>query len=229
MARSILACRSKLSDFVEKNGSAFGHGQQSLFGLVGAGESALHVTEEFAFDQRGDQRPAVYRDERLVAEGTGVVNGSCNHLLAGAAFPEDQHRVNAVGGLGDDAIELFHFGGATDDAAESLFGLHFLAQQAVFRLQLQVAGNTLQQHLKFVGAERFCHIVVRAIFHGLHRGLHSAVAGDDDDYGFRTSFLDAAKRIETAGAGQAQVEKDGVEGLGVEKAVGMLGGIGYEC
>jgi hypothetical protein len=41
------------------------------------------------------------------------------------------------------------------------------------------------------------------------------------------AFLDAAKGVQAAGAGQAQIEQDGVEGLCVEKPVGVFGGIGH--
>ena len=114
--------------------------------------------------------------------------------------------MNAVGGLGDNAIELFHLRGAANDAAEALLRLDLLAQKAIFGLQLQVAGHAFQQHLQLVEAEGFGDIVVGAILHGLHRGLHCAVAGHNDDDSLRTAFLDATKRVQTAGAGKAQIE-----------------------
>ena len=217
----------KFSDFVEKNGSSFGHGHEPVFGLVGAGERALHVAEQFTLDQGGHERSAIDRDERLVAEGTGIVNGARHHLFAGAALAQNQHRVHAVGGLGDDAIELFHFRGAADDAAESLFGLHLLAQQTVLRLQLQVAGHALQQQLQFVETEGLGHVVIGAILHGLHGRLHGAIAGHHDDDGLGPPVLDAPQRVESACARQAQIEQHGIKGLGVEQAVSVLGGIGY--
>ncbi len=90
-----------------------------------------------------------------------------------------------------------------------------------------MAGHPLQQQLQFVDAERFGHVVIGAILHGLHRRLHGAVAGHHDDHSLGTAFLDAAQRIQASGTGQAQVEQDSVEGLGVEKPVSLLGGIGH--
>jgi hypothetical protein len=105
--------------------------------------------------------------------------------------------VNAVGGFGDDAIELLHLGRATDDAAKSPLGLYFLAEQAVFGLQLQVAHHALQQHFEFDDAERLGHIVVGAIPHGLHRRLNGAAASHHDDDGLRAAFSDAAQSVES--------------------------------
>src|SRR5579863_1702226 len=65
----------EFSDFVEEDGSTFCHGHQSVFRLVGAGERTLNVAEQFALDQRGDERSAVDGNEGFVAEGTGIVDG----------------------------------------------------------------------------------------------------------------------------------------------------------
>ena len=129
----------KLADFVEKHSATFGDGEQSFLGLIGAGEGAFDIAEEFALDQRGHQRTAVDGDERLVVERSGVVNGARDHFFAGAAFAENQHRVGAVGGFGDDAVELLHLRGAADDAAVTLLGFELLAQHAVFGFQLEVS------------------------------------------------------------------------------------------
>ena len=58
----------KFADFVEKYGSAFGDGQQSVFGLIGTGERSTDIAEQLAFNQRGDKRAAVDGNERLVAK-----------------------------------------------------------------------------------------------------------------------------------------------------------------
>ena len=117
----------EFSHFVEEHSSRLGQSQESIFGLVGSGEGAFDVAKEFTLNQGRNERSAVHGKERLVAEGTGIVDGACDHLFAGTALAQDQHRVDAVGGLGDDAIELLHFRSTADDAAESLFGFHFLA------------------------------------------------------------------------------------------------------
>ena len=133
----------KLADFVEKNGSAFGDGEQSFLGLIGAGEGAFDIAEQFALNQRGDERAAVDGNKRLVVERSGVMNGARDHFLAGTAFSEDQHGMGAVGGLGDDAVKLLHLGSAADDAAVPLLGFELLAQHAVFGFQLEVIGDAL--------------------------------------------------------------------------------------
>src|ERR1700686_4987090 len=153
----------KFAHLVKKYGSTFGDGEQPVLGLIRARERAFDVAKQLAFDQRGHQRAAIDRDERFVMERPGVVNGARDHFLAGAALAQNQHRMGAVGGFGDNAVELLHFGRAADDSAVTLFGLKLLAQYAVFGFQLEVVRHPLQQELKFVDAEGFGDVVVRTI------------------------------------------------------------------
>jgi hypothetical protein len=212
--------------FVQKHGSTFGDGQQPVLSLIGAGERAFDVAEEFAFDQRGHERAAVYGDERLVVERSGVMNGARHHFLAGSAFAEDQDGVRTVGGFGNDAIEFLHLRSAAYDAAVTLLRFELLAQHSVFTFELEVIGDALEQELEFIDAEGFGHVLVGAILHGLHGRLHRAIAGHDDDEGFGALGLDVAESFQAARAGQTQIEQNGIDGLGLQQAVGMFGGIG---
>src|SRR5579863_3417394 len=223
-----LQIHRQLAHFVEEDGPALGHGQEPVFRLIGAGESALDMTEEFAFDQRRHQRSAIYRNERLVAEWSRVVNGARYHFLARPALAQYQHRMHAVGGLGDDAVELLHLRRPSNDAAEPLFRFHLLAQNAVLGLELQVAAHALQQQLEFVQAEGLGHIVVGAMLHGLHRRLDGSVPGYNDHNRLRPAILDPAQGLQPAGAGQAQIQQHRVKALQVEQAVGMFRGISHE-
>src|SRR6266853_4207534 len=65
----------KFADLVEKNGSGMGRLQQSLLGTKSAGESAFFVAEQFAFDEGGDERSAVYGNKGEVSHGAAKVKG----------------------------------------------------------------------------------------------------------------------------------------------------------
>src|ERR1700691_1341756 len=56
----------KLADFVEEYGAAFGDGEETVLGLIGAGERAFDIAKQLTLDQRGDERAAVDGNERLV-------------------------------------------------------------------------------------------------------------------------------------------------------------------
>ena len=221
-----LEVHGQFADFIEKHGSTFGNSQQSVLSLIGAGERAFDIAKQFALDQRRHQRTAIDRDERLVVERPGVMNGARHHFLAGAALAENQDGVGTVGGFGDDAVELLHLRRAADDSAVTLLGLELLAQHAVFTFELEVVGDALEQKLEFIDAEGFGHVLVSAILHGLDGRLHRAIAGHHDDEGFGTLGLDVAESLQAARARQTQIEQNGIDGLVLQKAVGMFGGIG---
>src|SRR6266700_659932 len=57
--------QSHLTDFIEKDGAAIGHFKQPAFVLICAGECALYVAEQFAFQQCLGKRSAIDGDERF--------------------------------------------------------------------------------------------------------------------------------------------------------------------
>jgi hypothetical protein len=64
-----LEVRRELADFVQKDGAAFGRFELALFLCDGAGERALFVAEELAFEQGFAERGAVDGDERFAGAG----------------------------------------------------------------------------------------------------------------------------------------------------------------
>ncbi len=57
------------------------------------------------------------------------------------------------------------------------------------------------------------------------RRLHRAVPRHHDDQSFRTLRFDLAERFKAARSRKAQVKQDGIDGLGLQQAKGVLCGI----
>ena len=70
-------------------------------GLRRAGEGALLVAEELAFDERRGEGGAVHRDERACRARAERVDGAGEQLLAGAGLAEEQDGRVRVGDLPD--------------------------------------------------------------------------------------------------------------------------------
>ncbi len=88
-----LGRQGHVADFVEEQCAAVGLADQADAALlVGAGEGAFFVTEQFRFHQLGRDRRAVDRNEWLLATGTGLVQGLDEHFLADAGLTVDQQR-----------------------------------------------------------------------------------------------------------------------------------------
>jgi hypothetical protein len=81
-----------LGDLVEQDGAAVGALEEALVLPVGAGEAALFVAEQLAFDQLRRDGTAVDREERCALALGQVVDRARRELLAGAALADQQHR-----------------------------------------------------------------------------------------------------------------------------------------
>ena len=106
----------QFADFIQEDGSRTGRRQQSLPRLGGPGESAFDVPEQLAFNQGGRQRPAIHRDEGLIAPGALRVDGPRHQLFARAAFAHDQNRVPLQRHFGNQPVNLLHPLGDPDQA-----------------------------------------------------------------------------------------------------------------
>src|SRR6478735_6952020 len=84
--------RRQVADLVEEQRPAIRGLDLAERLLRGAGERALLVSEELAFEQRFRNRRAVDRDEALGAPRRQVVQRAREQLLARPRFAEDQYR-----------------------------------------------------------------------------------------------------------------------------------------
>ena len=76
----------QLSDFVEEDRSLVCHLESAHLFRERAGERALFVAEQFAFDQAGRNRGAIDLHQRLVFAWAQIVNRPRDELLTGAGF-----------------------------------------------------------------------------------------------------------------------------------------------
>ena len=200
----------QVGDLVEKQGAALGALKQPFLVLCGAGEAALDVTEQLAFDQVGRDRAAVDGDERrggARAVGMDQVRGE---FLAGAGFPADEHRrlaapelqyglAHPVDGLGvAEQHRAFRIGA----------GLSACAARWRGRLQLQRGGDELAQVAEI---DRFGDKVEGAGLQRADRGLHAAVRGDHRARHRRVAAADMSHQVDAVAIRQAHVGQAEVE------------------
>ena len=80
-----------VADFVEEQRAAFGKLEAAQPRGQRAGEGALFVSEQFAFQQVGGNGAAIHRHERMSRAARQFVNVARHHFLAGAGLAENQH------------------------------------------------------------------------------------------------------------------------------------------
>src|SRR5262249_17616274 len=140
-----------VADFVEENGAAMRQLEAADALRDGAGERALLMTEQLAFEQAGRDRRAIELDQRAFAPGAQVVNGAGDQLLARAGFAANQD--GRIGGR--DRLDLFEDafqrGTGADDLLEVPGGLNLL-----FEIEL-LFGQFVFQRFDLAVSERVIH------------------------------------------------------------------------
>ena len=94
-----LHLQADVADLVEEQRAAVGRLEAADLVADGAGERALDVAEQLAFQQSRRQGGAVDLDEGLAGPRAVLVDGPGQQLLAGAALAADQHGRRAGGHL----------------------------------------------------------------------------------------------------------------------------------
>ena len=133
-----LQLERNLADFVEEHGAAVGQLEAADALRDGAGERALLVAEQFAFQQAGGNGGAVQLDEGALPARAEVVDGARHQFLAGAGFAVDQH-----GGIGGrHGLHLLEHGlqraALADDFLEAVVGADLVFQVDLFLRQAGV-------------------------------------------------------------------------------------------
>ena len=123
-----------LPDFVEEERAAVGGLEPSRAVAQGAGECALGMAEELAFEQFARDRCTVHANQRSMAPRTQVVQRACHELLACARFTFDEHR----GGRGRDNRHLVEHraeSGAVADEAMRRAPAQLIAEVGVLQFE----------------------------------------------------------------------------------------------
>ena len=176
-----------------------------------AGERALLVAEELAFQQVFRDGGAVDGDERFALPRAVLENGARDEFLARAAFAGDENGRAGRRDLADELVDLLHRGRAADDRLPQLIRSRLGGKRR--RLLPDGAGDAERlekQVLQVRNVERLEHVVVRPQFHRLDRGLRGAVGGHHDDNLARVDLPDLLQRIEAALLAHADVHHDEV-------------------
>ena len=148
-----------------------------------AGERAFFVAEQFAFDERGDERSAIDRDKGAVGEGSAEMHGAGHQFFAGSALAVDQDRRARVFEARDHAEDFLNARGDPMMPCDGGFGFGALSQEFVFFDEADFVGHAAQEKAQFFERrEGLGDVVVGAELHGLHGGFDGAVSGHQRDF-----------------------------------------------
>src|SRR5579872_1550626 len=124
------------------------------------------MSEEFAFEQRLSQSPAVNNDQRMKSSWACLMNSPCHQFFSSATLPGDQHRSVRRSHRLNGVEDLPHGTALADQLPRTRdFGDGF-AQENVLLRYLFMRQCILHQVSDFVRIERFGHVVIGAVLEG---------------------------------------------------------------
>ena len=140
-----LHVQGQVGHFVEEEGAAVGVLEEAEAVLVGAGEAAFFVAEEFAFHQVFGDGAAVYGHKGAVAPLGELVDTARGLFLTGTGFAGDIHGHGGAGEFADHLPGFFDLRGAADEAGD-VFGI---GGRLFVGCRLELAAGGLALFLRF--------------------------------------------------------------------------------
>ena len=114
--------QGQVGHFVEEEGTAVGMLEEAEAVLVGAGEAAFFVAEEFAFHQVFGDSTAVYSHKGAVTPLRELVDTARGLFLTGTGFAGDIHGHGGSGEFADHLPGFLDLRGAADETGD-VFGI----------------------------------------------------------------------------------------------------------
>ena len=210
-------------DFVQKQRARGRALEKALVLAVGAGEAALFVAKDLAFDQVRRNGPAVDRQEGPAAPLAQLMQGLCHDFLAGAAFARQKDRDRGTRHALHLLVQPLHGGRAAPQPAKAPFLRAVAGAWPVLRgdlvegraregagARLRQAGRGDQKARKNIlqppDAHGLDQIVHGAAAQGLDGGVQAGVAGHQHDLRVLRHLL-VAKKVHAVAIGQLQVQQ----------------------
>src|SRR2546430_13505360 len=176
-----LGHRREVGNLVEEERAPVGQLEAALLAAGRAGERALLVTEQLRLEQRLGQRRAVHRDERAATPRRAPVAGAGDELLARSALALDEHVGRAVRHLLDERHHPAERGARADHLAPGAEVLQLLLDGTVLLDQVAPLEGLADGLQELLAPERLGEEVVGTVLHRLHRFLHGAKGGEEND------------------------------------------------
>ena len=211
--------RFHLADLVEEDGAGVGLFELADARRGGAGEGALLVAEQLAFEQLTRQRGAVHLDERPVLARRTLVDGARHELLADAALAADEHGDVAVRHLLDHPGDRLHLGAVAPEQERPVLVVAQLPPQlGDLRHQLGLLDLLLDSDVELDFSQPFGvvgldHVVGGAEAERLDDRRRLLAARQHDHLQVGLGRLQRLQRLDPVHAGHHHVEQHDVRGV----------------
>src|SRR6266478_153438 len=111
--------KAHIADLIEEKRAAMGRLEKALPDFVSAGESSLHVTEQFRLQESLWERTAVNGDEGSLGPNAVLMNGAGHPFLARPALPRDKNTARLRGNGLNHVEDCAHLRALPDDVVQA--------------------------------------------------------------------------------------------------------------
>ena len=176
--------------------------------VVGTGERAFLMTEDFALEQRLGNRRAVHRDERERGTRAQLVDRLGDQLLAGPRLSPDEHGCRRRRRLFDHAIDRADPGTVPDDPAEAALLAQLAAKLTHLTQRVLPLDRLLQQDAQALRVDGLAQVVVGAVLDRLDGAFDGALRRQQDEGDVGELVLQRAEQIVAAHPRHHEVAHD---------------------
>ena len=195
--------RRHIADFVQEQRAARALLELADAALIGAGERAFLVAEQFAFQQRIGNRGAIDREELTRNARAMLIQCTGDQLFAGAALAANQHGHILRRNAADSLVHLLHLRAVADERVAAIgqfvaVDVGLASTRHLDRNAHQPANlDRLPHQVADAGqVERLQQIVERAKRHRLDRRIAARKRRDKDHGQLRIDRADPLEQLE---------------------------------
>ena len=210
------------ADLVEEERAASGLLEAADAALARAGEGALLVAEEFAFEKLRREGGAVHGDEGSACARAEAVDGVGGEFLAGAALARDKDGGAGGGDLLDRLEDMGHGGRVTDEIFQSEAFVDLRAQAEILALDVGAVEGALDEQVEAVDVDGLGDKVIGAEFHGLDGRFDAAVGGHHDADGRVGLAQGPAEEVHPAVGTEPEIGEEQINAVGFHDGAGAI-------
>ncbi len=224
-----LSREAHLSDFIQKQGPAVRQLKPPRLALLGIGECAFFISEQFRLQEIFRNAGAVQRDERSLGARTGEMDGARQQILSGSALAGHEDGGIALGDLQRETFDQVHLFRHADNTIESELLLKTCPEYPIVLRESTHLQRSADDDLEFIVVHRFGDVVIGPLVHGFHGGLHRSISGDNQHRDLRHMLFRCLEHVHAGYIPELKIGHDEIERrLILDQTEGIGSGIGED-
>ena len=224
-----LSRQAHLSDFIQKQCPSVRQLKASRLALLGIGERAFFISEQFRLEKIFRNACAVQRDERSLGARAGEMDGTRQQIFSGSALAGHEDGGIGLGDLQRETFDQVHLFRHADDTIESELLLKTCSKYPIVLREAAYLQRSADDDLELIVVHRLGNVIIGSLVHGLHSGLYRSVSGDNQHRDLRHMLFRCLEHVHAGYVSELKIGHDEIERrLILDQTDGIGSGIGED-